>query len=201
MSDDTRFEPLGAVARFENALGLPAGFFLKLLSEDDWSFVIKLHALIEAAVSHLLTAKCGTPELLDVFTRIELSNAQTGKIAFAQALGCLDPDERQFVRKLSELRNAFAHDVRNAGTTLDVYVSGLDGNQFRNLRQAIGPGQDPFPIGEPAVPEATFVRENPKLCIWLRALFVIAFAYERAELAVGRADLVKAVLNRPKVSA
>ena len=30
------------------------GLFTGLLEEDDWSFVIKLHALIEAACAHLL---------------------------------------------------------------------------------------------------------------------------------------------------
>jgi len=34
---------------------LPDDFYNNLLKEDDWSFVIKLHSLIEASVTHLLT--------------------------------------------------------------------------------------------------------------------------------------------------
>jgi len=41
-------------AELEKAVGVRAGFFYRLLEEDDWSFVIKLHALFEAVCSHLL---------------------------------------------------------------------------------------------------------------------------------------------------
>jgi hypothetical protein len=33
----------------EKDLGLPRGFCFRLRHEDDWSFVVKLHALIESA--------------------------------------------------------------------------------------------------------------------------------------------------------
>jgi hypothetical protein len=35
------------LAELEATLGLPAGFILRLREEDDWSFVIKAHALLE----------------------------------------------------------------------------------------------------------------------------------------------------------
>lgn len=177
-------EPLGWVARFEQELGLPVGFYVNLLvKEDDWSFVIKLHALVEAAVSHLLATNCGD-KLLDVFVRLELSNDTTGKLAFAKALDIIDADERKFVRKLSEIRNSFAHDVRQAGATLPAFVSKLDGNQLKAFRDAVGPGVDPFEVGGVKVPEIDFVRDNPKACIWLRGLFLISFAYQRKDLVL-----------------
>ena len=67
-------DPIAWVGQFEKELNLPNGFFLNLLiKEDDWSFIIKLHALVEAAVSHLLASICGD-RLLDIFTRLELSS-------------------------------------------------------------------------------------------------------------------------------
>ena len=39
----------------ESNIGVEQGFFDRLLHEDDWSFVIKLHAVFEAVVTHLLT--------------------------------------------------------------------------------------------------------------------------------------------------
>ena len=36
------------------------------------------------------------------------------------------------------------------------------------------------------MPEVEFVRDNPKLCIWLRALFVISFIYQRKDLVLLR---------------
>lgn len=176
-------DPIAWVRQFEKDLKLPTGFFLNLLKEDDWSFIIKLHALVEAAVSHLLASICGD-QLLNIFTRLELSSETTGKVAFGKALGVLDKDERIFIRKLSEVRNSFAHDVRQAGATLDEYVAGLDRSQLKALKVAIGLGLDPFPISDPPVPELEFVRDNPKLCIWLRALFLISFIYQRKDLVV-----------------
>jgi hypothetical protein len=37
------------VEQFEQRLELPKGFYTDLLREDDWSFVIKLSAFLEAA--------------------------------------------------------------------------------------------------------------------------------------------------------
>lgn len=128
-------------------------------------------------MSHLLATTCGD-KLLDVFTRLSLRT----KLRFARPLEVLDDDELVFVEKLADIRNIFAHDVRQAGTTLAVYVSGLDANQLNSLKDAIGPGVDPFLIADKTVPELTFVRENPKLCLWLKALFVISFIYQRKDL-------------------
>lgn len=85
-------DPIAWVGQFEKDIGLPAGFLVNLLiKEDDWSFIIKLHALVEAAVSHLLATICGE-ELLTVFTRLQLSSETVGKLAFAKALHTLDTD-------------------------------------------------------------------------------------------------------------
>jgi len=55
----------------------------------DWSFVIKLHALLETAVSQLLVHALGGEELVDVFSALEMSNIKTGKLAFVKTLGLL----------------------------------------------------------------------------------------------------------------
>lgn len=45
------------IADFEKRLNLPLGLYEKLLKEDDWSFVIKLSALFEAACTHILSVR------------------------------------------------------------------------------------------------------------------------------------------------
>ena len=52
-------ELIAAVAELEQGIGLQNGFFIRLVAEDDWSFVIKIHALYEAAVTKLITEKVG----------------------------------------------------------------------------------------------------------------------------------------------
>ena len=41
----------------EKSLGLPKNFIRELLNEDDWSFIIKIHVLLEASISFLLLKK------------------------------------------------------------------------------------------------------------------------------------------------
>lgn len=155
-------DPIAWVGQFEKELNLPNGFFLNLLiKEDDWSFTIKLHALVEAAVSHLLASICGD-RLLDIFTRLELSSDTIGKVAFAKALDVLDKDERTFVRKLSEIRNSFAHDVRKAGATLANYVAGLNNDQLKVFsRGAACVAMNPFTLAMTASSFRHFASHSP----------------------------------------
>lgn len=123
-----RRQPLSElVPLLEANLGLAQGFFESLDSHDenDWSFVIKAHALAEAAVSHLLAEAIGRPELADIFSRLDMSNKTTGKAAFVKALGLLDEAERRFISAFSELRNRLVHDVRNVSFDLLEHVESL----------------------------------------------------------------------------
>lgn len=90
----------------EAQLGLPSGFLEGLRTEDDWSFIIKIHALIEAAVSHLLCTALGNDRLIDVFSCLDLSDKRRGKMAFAGALSLLGKSDRRFV---SSLQNSVTH--------------------------------------------------------------------------------------------
>jgi hypothetical protein len=49
----------------ESELGIAPAFFKGLLDEDDWSFVIELHSLIEAATTHFLHT-LSVPQILSV---------------------------------------------------------------------------------------------------------------------------------------
>ena len=119
------------VPLLEANLGLRLGFFESLDSDDenDWSFVIKAHALAEAAVSHLLTKAVKRPELSDLFSRLDMSNKATGKAAFVKALGLLGEEERRFVSAFSELRNRLVHDVRNVNFDLLEHVNALNAKE------------------------------------------------------------------------
>jgi len=55
------------LATIEEDLGLPTGFCVRLQNEDDWSFVVKLHALLESAASDFLAKAFGRQELADIF--------------------------------------------------------------------------------------------------------------------------------------
>jgi len=122
------------IADIENQLGLPAGFLKGLHDhEDDWSFVIKTHAFLEAALTHLLADHLGKEDLLPVFAYLETSNVRTGKLAFVKAFDLLDKGARRFIHTLSELRNDLVHEVSNVGFNFAAYVSSLSDKERREF--------------------------------------------------------------------
>jgi hypothetical protein len=124
------------IYELERKLTLPSGFCELLMSEDDWSFVIKTHALFEAALSQLLSHHLGKPELLDILSRLETSNTSTGKLAIAKALGYLEEEERRLIKSWSELRNALVHDVTNTSFNLKAHIMLMaPNNQKKWLRK------------------------------------------------------------------
>ena len=60
-------ELLDAINELENDTGVKEGFFISLLKEDDWSFIIKIHALYEAAITSLILNKLGQPTLEKIY--------------------------------------------------------------------------------------------------------------------------------------
>jgi hypothetical protein len=132
------------LTEIEKDLSLPAGFLVGLYREDDWSFVIKTHAVIEAQVSASLTRALSDDRLSAIFERLELSDTDTGKLAFAKALGLLTDPQRVFVRKLSELRNQLVHNIRNVQFDFHHHVQHeLDRNQRQSFVAAVTYFVDP----------------------------------------------------------
>ena len=59
------------ILELEAKVGVKENFFRGLLEEDDWSFVIKLHALFEASCTHLLLFHfAGAGALSDVLSPV-----------------------------------------------------------------------------------------------------------------------------------
>lgn len=133
------FQVCPGILELESKVGVPENFFRSLTQADDWSFVIKLHALFEAACTHLLLFPFKEPNLSEVFSRLELSNKTTGKIAFLTNLGLLSKENRRFISSLSELRNSLVHDVRNAEFSLKAMVESLDASEVKNLAVSFSP--------------------------------------------------------------
>jgi DNA-binding MltR family transcriptional regulator len=174
--------PPEALRAFETELGLPSKFLDRLATEDDWSFVIKAHALIEATVTHMLTE--GVDERLrKVFERLELSGAENGKLVFAEALGLIDTKDRRFIRLFSELRNKLVHDIRRVTFTFDAHLKSLDDNQqkaFVDCVSAFFEGR----LERNALRD--MVLQFPRLAIW-------AVAMQLLSLALAESERVKAI--------
>ena len=165
----------------ETELGIEPGFFDSLDSEgeNDWSFVIKAHALAEAAASHLLTRQFQKPELADLFSRLDMSNKATGKAAFIKAMRLLGEDERRFISSLSELRNRLVHDVRNVNFDLLAYVEALSKKEqdafLKNFNIISTDVTDDI---------RNLFRFDPRQALWYSTMAFLGLVYLKANLDV-----------------
>jgi len=168
-------ELLKAIAELENDTGVKEGFFAGLLVEDDWSFIIKIHALYEAAVSNLITNKIGQVKLEGFISRLELSDKSKGKLKLAKDLNLLDDQERKFIYSLSEIRNSFVHNVKNTQVDLEKYLDNLDENKRQNYIDTFGyTYPENITIAGKTINSKIFTRENPRIAIWHNSIHVLA---------------------------
>ncbi|RZG09022.1 hypothetical protein EXT48_02315 [Pseudoalteromonas sp. CO348] len=107
---------------------------LKLVEEDDWSFVIKIHAFIEAMVTELIITQISDSRIKSTVERLPLSDGQASKLKMVKELNLLNSNERKFIRYFSSLRNELAHNIENVNFTFEGYINSLDKNQ-KNLGQ------------------------------------------------------------------
>lgn len=163
----------------ERDLGLPVGFLASLLDDDsDWSFVIKIHSLLEAALTHLLTTAFGHPELLELFGRLNTSDLRSGKLAFANAMKLVNPNQAVFIQKMSELRNRVVHDVRNVSFTFTEYVESLTESNLRSFSRAITLPLNHIIFGTaPDAPRIEGAKNAARFLVWTCATAFVMDAY------------------------
>jgi hypothetical protein len=166
------------LVEMEKALAAPEGALTTLPIQDDWSCIIKCHALIEGAVTGMLSAALDQ-RLRHIFNTLELGREGTGKLEFAKALDMLTPDQRRFVRELSRIRNLLAHDLRHLAFTIPNYINAMNKDQRRNFITSLCWGLDPNKRDE----WLAFVTDNPKAGILSATIRLINHALTEGEIA------------------
>ena len=177
LDDDLSVEEL--VSLLEMDLGIDPGFLTRLADEDDWSFVIKSHAFLEAALSHLIAHALDAPALGTVLAYLDTANTRSGKLAFLRELDLLDDVSRRFVKSFSELRNSLVHDVSQVSFSFSEYLAGLDKQQTDNFAKsfslfATGPT---FERNGKEVSTREFVLQSSKQSVWFCVMSLCAVIY------------------------
>lgn len=181
-----------AVSSLEMKLQIKNGFFDSLFKEDDWSFIIKAHAIIEAAVSSLITQYLGKEELVEIFSRIELSNKSYGKIIFLKYLKLLEKEERRFISSLSEIRNKLVHNIKEIDFSLIAYVKTLQKDQKESFINSFGYCyliEDKN--GSRKVEKRDQIIKDPKRAIWLSLKYILAILSMHIDSIIYRKDTDK----------
>jgi hypothetical protein len=188
-----------AIQELSEKLNLPVHFFSKLRDEDDWSFIIKLHAFIEAAVTQLLSYHFAEPKLIEIFSRLEMSNPSVGKIAFLKDTELLGQEYRRYIVSLSELRNKFAHNVQYCLKTLPEIIVEYDKKQIETfawrfrpteaflLRMSTSPKAALLKIARPDVKALIEkAKKDPKKYIWFGAYTLIIHMSEMQDFSASQ---------------
>lgn len=176
-----------AVRQIEEQYELGSGFLVRLRDEDDWSFVIKAHALVEAAVSQLLTHHIGDVRLARLFDKLPLSDSETGRLAFLKALGLLTDGQRGFLQKFSELRNQLVHNVHNVRFRFVDHLATMDSNQRKSFAAWASY------YGQPSAHAVAL--DEPRPTLFLAILFFVAACLQSTNEAKYKQDRIDRALS------
>lgn len=180
-----------SIKEFETQLNIPIGFYSKLLSEDDWSFIIKLSALLETASTNVLTTFLGYKEIENPISYLDYGNIKSGKILLMQKLGIVYKNQAKALRYLLEIRNKIAHRLENINFMFEQYIKEQDTKQNKNFVEMFGQNfLETFFINGKKIHKKDFVLENPKLCIWFTVKEILACMY----LSKQKKDMEKELL-------
>ncbi len=146
-------------------------FILSLLEDDDWSLIIKSHALIESVVTDLIIAATEEGKLKPVIKMLPLHDEKIGKLKILKIYGLLNKEQRQFVRCLSELRNDLVHNFDNIDFTFSNHINTLDKNQKRTWKKVFSWYADDK-ASKLSWENASL--ENTKLAVWFSVYMLVS---------------------------
>jgi len=138
-------------------------FLSRLLQDDDWSFIIKAHSLIESLVTELIINKIDE-KLRNIVERMPLQGDTVSKVNIAKTYDLIPKEQRIFLKKISEIRNKVVHKYENINFTFDNYFSQLDDNSKKNWKKTIIWAE----MDEGIVKQINeLFPKSPKAAIWL----------------------------------
>ena len=174
LTDEAIIIPVENLSDLEASLGAGHGFLEALKSEDDWSFIIKSHALLEAGLTTLITEHLGHPELCTFVEYLETSNNRTGKIALISNQGLLTKNQITFIKKLSELRNHVVHKVSNVNFTFNSYFKELNKDKLKSMSSWVIYYPVSIEMEGKEISNYEVFRSSPKLMLWMGLLEVLS---------------------------
>lgn len=136
---------------------------------DDWSFVIKLHALLESVVCQMMATSLKCRELEEPLAQ---EVTMESRITMLKALGLADENERRMMRALGRLRNSLVHNANQTDFTFKSYLSNKQRRDNFASDFAYG-WPDPIPGTNAKLSRAQLAQTMPRLAV-LSAVLGIA---------------------------
>ena len=177
-----RDELIEDVQKISKEMRIPINFLIDLKENDDWSFIIKMHAFLEALISHSISETIHRNELTDILSHLDMGNTQYGKIIISEKLGLIGSDGKKFLMKLNNLRNHLAHNVHEINFSFSSYLESLDKNQKKEFLKSFSYFTTDEDMRDHYDVVADIVFNHPKDALWLCAMHFTAIIWWKKEI-------------------
>ena len=161
---------------------LPDSFLEDLLQGDDWTYIIRLHALLETAITWALEIHLQPHPIGDFLARLNFAGRGSSKLELAEQLGILDQDSRKYVSGINTIRNRLAHNIRHLRFDLARYVEDLSEEHRRQFVSNCCALVDPKIAADTLKEERVSNIPAPKLILWAEGILVVATILEKTRL-------------------
>lgn len=185
MSDLSKHSLYSAAVSLSKEMALPTNLLSNLLKDDDWSFIIKSHALIESLLGHVISASLDDIRIRDSVKRLFLRD----KIKFACALDLLHADGKQFIEALSEIRNYLAHNIDSVNFSVSEYIDSAENSKREKLERNLTYFAAPEDFKNHPDIIADIFRKDPKEAIWFSIIHFMAVLWGKAAVSKERHTL------------
>jgi hypothetical protein len=168
---ESTIKGLQGIARI---LGLRDNFLTDLLLDaDDWSFVVKAHALLESIVCTLLAMHLRKRPLEEVLAEeVEMK----ARIGMTRALEITTGQDRKMMHALGNLRNRLVHNAKDTNFTFQEYLKNKDVRRtFSDTFGHLWPDTIP---DEPPVTRSEYVAAHPKFAVFASVLHIAMYVMQ-----------------------
>lgn len=173
----------GMVDNTEVSFNIPKGTLTNIFDEDDWSFIMKVHSLLELALTDSLNNSVPYCDLGNEFSNLPLSQHKIGKIYFAEKLNLISREQRIFIEKFSNIRNMLIHDIKKLRLTLKDYYKKIQESVETAVISYVNNKRDGrSSTNNNKLAKDTFRKLNPKIAIFYATMTIITSSLEKSKL-------------------
>ena len=157
-------------------------FFADLTKGDDWSFVIKSHALMESVITQSLIKRAGDPRYQNMYERMSIAR----KVETLKDLGVCSSQQKKFIDFYSALRNRLVHNIDELSFSFETYIGQMNKQNQRNFIRSVGIADE---TGDNHNSSEQLLLTKTKYVLWITILQLIIIFYFDSEFEQGKKEM------------
>ncbi len=153
-----------SIKEISEKLNIQPAFFYFLHKEDEWTFIIKIHCILESLLSWIIPEHLKDKRFIDYCKKLGMMK----KIQLVTALDIFKNEAKIIngINFLSELRNTLTHDVTNINFSFSDYFKNNPEKKKVFIKIFSYYWKPKVHIKEEILTREEFVKLNPKIAIW-----------------------------------